>query len=453
MINLWKHQQEMVDFALSKKRVMWNVWMSGGKTRAGVAFIDKIGGVGLILCPKAVIPTWVSTIEGLLETPVYTLLARTNANLYKRIQELPATLDGILVANYDIIHRAELLKYLNKQKLNFIICDESHRIKSHNSKNSKAVYNLGKGVPYKLCLTGTPTPNNPLDLFGQFRFLDDGILGKYWGQFQQTYADLYQLPATSVKVVRGYKNQDQLAASVRPFMYELTLDDMLKRNDLPDFPTVQHVRVPVTLPAKITKALSKLKDDFIAEVESGLITADNVLVKMLRMSQLTSGLAVTTDLDQQTDYRMVDTTKLDSLVDFLSDVDTKEPVVIFAKFRHEINYLREKLGKDALELSGVYNQLKAWQGGEARYLVVQIDSGAEGVDLTRARIAVFFSNTYDLGKYQQAVARLQRANSEHDRVVYYHFIATDSVDEVLYQALQKKQNINNVLYDYIRKAN
>lgn len=450
-MKLWKHQTEMVEFALEKKRVLWNVWMAGGKTLAGAEVLLRVSTPALIVCPKSVIPVWEQTLKQLdPKLPIHNMQTIGKGPLHQRVRLLPRTLRGVVLVNYDLIHRDELVRYLLGQKLRIIIADESHRIKAHNTQSSKALAKIGQHVEYKLCLTGTPTPNNPLDVFGQFRFLDVGIFGKSWVNFRSRYADTYTLPGTNVAVVNSYVNQDELADKMRPYMYSLTLDDMLSRDDLPDFPTVQHITIPVQLPSKIHKALKALQKEYIAEIEEGTITARNVLVKMVCIGQLISGLAVTTELDMTQHRQLVDTTKLDTLLDFLSDLDRKEAVVVFAQFRHEIDYLREKLGTRARELSGVYNELAEWQAGNGQVLLVQINAGAEGVDLTRARIGVFFSNTYDLGKYQQAIARLQRNNSAHSRVVYYHIVAQDTADEALYKALSEKKKVNDVLFDYIQ---
>lgn len=457
MVKLWNHQQQMVNFALKNKSVLWNVWMGGGKTLAGASVINEVGTPAVVFCPKAVIPVWQETLTKHFGLKVYSISELKGSNVAQKMLTMPKQLDGVFVLNYDVSHRDPVFKYLSKQNLKIIVADESQRIRKHSTKSSKALYNLGKSVEYRLCLTGTPTPNNPLDLFGQFRFLDDAVLGKYWTKFMSRYAHTYQLPGTSVKIVKSYRDLDDLAVKTNPYIYSLTLEDMMNDETLPDFPKVQHVRIPVKLPAKITKAMKALTDEFIAEIDEGFLTVDNVVAKIVRLSQLTSGLAVISNTENDDlDYRMIDTTKLDTLLDFLKDVPETEPVVIFARFRHEIDYLVERLSGgeneagSVSELSGKANDLKSWQNGDTRFLIVQIDAGAEGIDLTRAHVGVFFSNTYDLGKYQQAVARLQRPNSQHNRVVYYHFVGEDTIDEVLYTALQKKEKVNQVFYNHLK---
>ena len=69
--------------------------------------------------------------------------------------------------------------------------DESHRAKAAGSKVSKFLALLGKRVHYKMCLSGTPMANSPLDVYGQYRFLDSSIFGTNHYLFLQDRLPVY----------------------------------------------------------------------------------------------------------------------------------------------------------------------------------------------------------------------------------------------------------------------
>ena len=73
-------------------------------------------------------------------------------------------------------------------------------------------------------------------------------------------------------------------------------------------------------------------------------------------------------------------------------------------------------------------------------LAVQIDSGGEGVDLTRARYSIFYSTGFKLGKYEQAKARTHRPG-QLKPVMHIHLIARRTVDERIMRALEKRAQI------------
>ena len=73
-------------------------------------------------------------------------------------------------------------------------------------------------------------------------------------------------------------------------------------------------------------------------------------------------------------------------------------------------------------------------------LAVQIQAGGIGVDLTRARYCAYFSLGFSLGDYEQSLARCHRSGQERS-VTYFHFVAEGTVDEKVYEALSKKEDI------------
>ena len=76
----------------------------------------------------------------------------------------------------------------------------------------------------------------------------------------------------------------------------------------------------------------------------------------------------------------------------------------------------------------------------AQVLAVQLDSGGEGVDLTRARFSIFYSLSFSLGKYDQARSRTHRPGQTNP-VEHIHLIARNTVDVKIMRALEKRAEI------------
>jgi len=76
-----------------------------------------------------------------------------------------------------------------------------------------------------------------------------------------------------------------------------------------------------------------------------------------------------------------------------------------------------------------------------RSIGVQIQSGGVGVDLSRASYAAYYSMTFSLGDYEQSLARLRRPGQSGEHVRYYHFLAKDSIDELIYRALHERKDV------------
>lgn len=71
------------------------------------------------------------------------------------------------ITNYEAIRQD-----LTPGKLGSLILDESSMLKSHYGKWGTKLIELGRGLDYKLCLTGTPAPNDRIEYANHAVFLD-----------------------------------------------------------------------------------------------------------------------------------------------------------------------------------------------------------------------------------------------------------------------------------------
>jgi SNF2 family DNA or RNA helicase len=183
----------------------------------------------------------------------------------------------------------------------------------------------------------------------------------------------------------------------------------------------------------------ELEKDFVAEVRDGRVTAANAMVKLLRLQQVAGGWVKTDDGQ----YRRVDSAKQNLLADTFEDIGAGEPVVVFCRFHADLNAVHEAAktaGFQSLELSGRRDELKRWQEGEAQVLAVQISAGGVGVDLTRARYSIYYSLSFSLGEYDQALSRVHRPGQTRP-VEHIHLVARNTVDRKIMRALEKRAEV------------
>lgn len=81
---------------------------------------------------------------------------------------------------------------------------------------------------------------------------------------------------------------------------------------------------------------------------------------------------------------------------------------------------------------------------------VQYQSGGVGIDLTRACYGVYYSQTWSLGDYLQSLKRLHRPGQERT-TMYYHLVAAGTVDEIVYRALSKREEVVDAILGGLRK--
>ncbi|MFA5378725.1 MAG: helicase-related protein, partial [Dehalococcoidia bacterium] len=109
----------------------------------------------------------------------------------------------------------------------------------------------------------------------------------------------------------------------------------------------------------------------------------------------------------------------------------------------------EESGRTYAELSGRGNDLQAWQEGKFDVIGVQIQAGGVGISLVRARYCVYYSMGYSLGDYEQSLARVHRPGQKQN-VTYIHLVATGTVDEKVYKALQKRKQVIEDLLEGVK---
>lgn len=460
---LWPAQAEAVEFALSRPACMLDMGMGCGKTRTAIEVIKAREDVRrvLVVCPKAVIPVWGRELAKYADEGSYSVLERGIETVARFASKaLDFFQDGsskcILVVNYDSVWRRPLGDVLYQGSgLDMVVLDESHRAKAAGSKVSKYLAMLGKKVKYRLCLSGTPMANSPLDVYGQYRFLDRSIFGTNHERFLQTYA---VMGGPDRNFIVGYKNQRDLMARFRSIAYTCSLEDVADRAKLPD--ALPDQVLPVRLPARDMRALRDLQRDFVAECGGGFTVASNVLVRILRMQQITSGFCEVHDAPGAPgELRELNAAKYDAALDWARDLPPGERLVVFCTFTHDLDMSRrlsEALGRPFFELSGREHRADEWRASEGGLLAVQIQAGAEGVDLTASSRALYWSLPHSLALYEQSRARIRRPGQSRP-AQFVHLVAGGTVDEGVYASLRAKRDVIDAVRDgsfdfgYVRK--
>lgn len=451
----WQNQEEALQFALAHKSSMLDMEMGTGKTRVAIdtAFarsdVQKI----LVVCPKAVIGVWRENIAKFHADDQWECWDRVKGTVSEKMKSLEEWLTAqkhspklFAVVNYDIVWRIPMGDYIYKKAgFDMVILDESHRAKAAGSKVSKYLGMVGKTIRYKMCLSGTPMANSPLDVYGQYRFLDNTIFGTNYNLFEQAYAIK---GGPDLRFVVGYKNLQQLHSKFQSIAYSCKMSDIADRLKLPEvLPPIQR---KVELSSSDMKTIKDLSRQLIAECSQGHIVASNVLISLLRIQQICSGFCpVQEDVFDAGVCKEMNTVKEDELCDILEDIAINENVVVFCQFRHDLDAIKRsaaRMKRKYFELSGTENTLSEWKKEDGAVIGVQIQAGSEGVDMTKANYAIYFSVPHSLAMYEQSKARLYRPGQQRP-VSFIHIIAEKTADESIYKALIRKKDIIDSIKD------
>ena len=337
---------------------------------AGTAYqMGKVEKV-LVVAPTSVCSVWPKDFAEFADfkANIKVLLGDKNRRLklLNDLDNFPFKALKVAVINYESTWREGIFDALYEWNADMIICDESQRIKSHDAEQSKAMHKLGDQAKYKLILSGTPVQNNAIDLYSQYRFLDPTIFGTNFYQFRNRYAIMGGFNRHQIV---GYKDLDQLIQKEHSIAYRVTKDEAL---DLPEQTFLQRY---ITMSAKEKNIYDRIKRESFAELESGgQISATTVLTKLLRLQQFTGGFLVA---DGEEKPELVSKGKLNALEEIVDDyvVDAGKKLVIFARFRPEIDIIGQMLKKKKLRYGE--NLVDCFQIDEAYRRKLQRENPAE----------------------------------------------------------------------------
>lgn len=410
----------------------------------------------LVVCPISVLAVWKRQIRQHSPVPArVAVLAGSTSDKTRLVRGMTAHryekgIDWIIV-NYESIWREDtrgkrLEDVIKSWKPDLVVADESHKIKHSTSRQSKSLARLGDVVPMALALSGTPITKSPLDVYGQFRFLNSAVFGTRWTDFKMEYGVWGGLSGYQLKAVR---NLPRLKRKVRSNSYqvrkEACLDLPPKVGDISD-PNGVNI-VPVALPEKVMTYYRDMASKMIIEIEEEKVTAEIVLVKLLRLSQITSGHVNTVDGVT----KIIDDTKLRVGMDLIIDmVEQGEKVVVFTRFRSDYHRLAERLAAARIKYFVLSGDVPANQrdglvqsfqrGAEPSVFVSQIASGSLGIELHAASHCVFYSWDYRWDHYVQAADRIHRQGQTRS-CTYYHLVAPHTIDQLSLRVLMDKGNL------------
>lgn len=454
----FEHQKEAFDFAIShadQHGIALLMSMGCGKSLSAIAVagalynVKKIKKV-LIVCPLSIVGIWKEEFEKFADFDYELALLKGNvAKKTELLQKIQGYSLQVAIVNYESVWRMET--EIANWKPNFIIADESHKIKTHNIAASKAMHRLGRKTKYRMILTGTIITNKAIDVFSQYKFVDPTIFGNSFYAFRNKYFDMVGYGQHTPVLKESMK--DELMEKVHSIAFRATKAECL------DLPPVTDIIQYTELEPKAMNIYQSLVKDSFAELSNCEITVTNVLTKLLRLSQLTGGFLGS---DGGNTYQQVSRAKMEALEDIIDEaVQSGEKLVVISRFIPEIKAIEKLLNKKRIlysivsgEIKDREEQIRKFQNDpKVSVFIGQVATAGLGITLTAASTMVFYSLDYSMSNFEQAKARIHRAGQQKN-CTYIYLITKGTVDEKVLSTLQNKANLaKNLIDEYKRGLN
>lgn len=431
-----------------------------GKTLTALKIIEHHKGQGhgpaLVVCPLSIIePAWLADCRRF--TPELSIVSLWGGSPAERRKRLAAGYD-VYAANYETLKG--LFPEIRARGFGVLIVDESSKMKKHGSQITRALlalagvrmrgrdgaaYPAGEVIPHRYVLSGTPAPNSRMEYWPQMTFVAPGgaFAGNFYA-FRNRYFVPRPLGRTGVVLwdfTQDGGRQEEFAAGVARYAH------VVRKEDAVDLPEQVHERRSVVLSPAERAAYDRFRRDLVLRFGAEEVLASSALVEAMKARQLTSGFCYGAEGVHRTG-----TSKLDELTELLAEIGERQ-VIIWCSFRHEMSEAAKRLtGAAVLDDEAERGKAIAdFQEGRKQYLIANPQSAGHGLTFVNCSYAVYFSLTWSYELAKQSADRIHRIG-QRKRCTYYYLIAKDTIDEVIYEALQQKADLSRKVLEHLRSS-
>lgn len=440
---LFPYQSNGVAYALQKKQVIVGDQPGLGKTGQAIATMVAANcKCILVICPATLRENWKREWKIWTGKDAMIMSDRTKTTwpqFYK------VGIINVFICNYESLkkyfvekideHKGEdgKKKPLRLNHIHFratidlfdaVIIDEVHRCKDGRTQTSKFVMGITKGKEYVLGLTGTPVVNKPIDLIPQLHIIGKlNVFGGYKG-FVDRYCQGFN-QASNLKELNYLMHKH--------CFYRREKTEVLK--DLPD----------------------KLRNIFRCEIENRAEyqKAETRLIDYLRENLQKSEGEITTALRGETMVligilkKISARGKINEMIEHVREVvEAGEKIVVFAWHKEIVHELKSAIpgavtvvGDDSMEQR--QRAVDSFQNNpKTQVIICNIKSGGVGITLTASSRVAFIELPWHPADAEQCEDRCHRIGQKNS-VQCSYFLGHNTIDEYIYDIIQKKREIVN----------
>ena len=336
-----------------------------------------------------------------------------------------------------------ITKALKKFRCLFVI-DQSASIKNHSAKRTKFLLSQAHLAPYRRILDGQPVAEGGHELFAQFKFLDENIIGHdTWTAFKAEFCiEGY------FNQIAGYKNIDELHSRIDGHCYRVRADDCL------DLPPRVYKKWSFDLGDVERRVFDEMKHNSLTyfledgQEEGEVLEEELAMVKNLRLQQISSGWWPKSSPAKS--LEKTGPSRAKALKALLADVEGK--AIIYSRFRPDLELIQEMLGDEAVAYHGGISEEDREEAkrqfmdmdSKVKYFIGQPRTAGVGHTLTAASHVIFYTNDPSLRFREECEKRAHRHGLKH-RLFVWDLIATGTQDLKTVVALRSKKRLANTI--------
>lgn len=481
--------------------------MGTGKTRTVLAATKLLANAGespwpmLVVCPTTVKASWAAEIQAFLPGVEVSVVSGTAVQRRRQIARVSTGEAKILVIGWESLRLHSRLRTFpgqtikkcpacggtpgpdevpekscqrHERELNQIpwavqVADECHRAKNPTALMTQALWGVGEScrTGRKWALSGTLVANSPEDMWSVLHWVAPEAF-----PVKSLWVDRYcreEWNYAGYREIVGLRQErrEELDRWFRPMRRRVIKAEAL------DLPEVQRGGTLVRwldMDKEQAAAYVQMRDEMVAHLDAGRITATNGMTQVGRLMLLASACGVALpDPDSPTGVSSQMLLKMPSnkIQAFLEDLKQGDygtsPLVVTMQSRRLLRLLEsEMLKSDDLKRQGIVTiagdtperdratGIQAFQAGAARFCLMTYGAGGVGITLTAADTMVLLQRSWSAIEMRQAIDRIHRIGSErHESISVIDYVTRDSVEM---RQIAKVQDKERVLEDLVQDA-
>ncbi|MEC5161684.1 MULTISPECIES: DEAD/DEAH box helicase [unclassified Janthinobacterium] len=324
-----------------------------------------------------------------------------------------------------------------------VVSDESTKLKGfrlrQGTQRAKA---LGRVAHTKIDrfieLTGTPSPNGLMDLWGQAWFLDAGArLGRTFDGFKTRWFRPSHDGYGSLPMDHA---QREIQDKLRDLCITIDAKDWFDLRE----PIVNNLYVD--LPIKARQLYQDMEKQMFMQLEEHEVEAFGAAARTVKCLQIANGAAYVGE--NSAEWKEIHDAKLQALEDIAEEAGGM-PILVAYNFKSDLARLRAAFPKGR-HLDANPQTIVDWNAGCIPMLFAHPASAGHGLNLQDGgNILVFFAHDWNLENRLQIIERIgptRQMQAGHDRPMFIHnIIARDTVDEMVIERVETKREVQDIL--------
>lgn len=338
-----------------------------------------------------------------------------------------------------------------------LVVDESTEFSAE--KRTVRFRSLRKGLRHftrRYVMTGTPTPRSLLQIWPQMFIADMGAsLGQDFAAFKRNH--FYKTGYMGYKLEPKDGSEELIADAMSSRVVRLVAEDWI------DVPALVQDPVWVDLPPEARALYNRLEEEMFLEFETHTmdgpeeVVAEAAASLSIKCRQIANGAIITSNIETgERSWRPIHDAKLEALRGIVNET-YGAPLLVPYQFRHDMARIKATFPHfKVFDKNKTEQLIEQWNKKRIPGLIMHPANSKYGLNLQHGgnRLA-WFGATFSRLFYDQTIGRLRRSGQAEHTVYSYMILARDTVDEVVYAALQghgaRQTRISEVFQRYYER--